>query len=93
MEWEGWADSAEFAALLDAEVRALTEHHGSRLLADYRRRSGSSWPHLYAKHCMRPIEDVERNMERDFFMTPEQAKEWGLTDLIVERNPVAVTVS
>jgi hypothetical protein len=37
VEWEGWADSAEFAALLDAEVRALTEHRGSRLLADCRR--------------------------------------------------------
>jgi ATP-dependent Clp protease protease subunit len=45
---------------------------------------------LYAKHCGRPLEDVERNMERDFFMTPEQAKEWGLIDLIVDRSPVAV---
>ena len=26
-------------------------------------------------------------MERDFFMTPEQAKDWGLVDLIVEKNP------
>ncbi|HEV2029283.1 MAG TPA: STAS/SEC14 domain-containing protein [Candidatus Dormibacteraeota bacterium] len=37
VEWEGWADSEEFAALLDAEVRALIEHRGSRLLADCRR--------------------------------------------------------
>ena len=42
---------------------------------------------LYAKHCKRPLEEVERDMERDFFMTPEQAKEWGLIDLIVEKNP------
>jgi ATP-dependent Clp protease protease subunit len=42
---------------------------------------------LYAKHCGRELEDVERAMERDFFMTPEQAKEWGLVDLIVEKNP------
>ncbi|HSP08377.1 MAG TPA: ATP-dependent Clp protease proteolytic subunit [Candidatus Dormibacteraeota bacterium] len=42
---------------------------------------------IYAKHCGRPLEDVERAMERDFFMTPEQAKEWGLVDLIVEKNP------
>jgi len=42
---------------------------------------------LYSKHCGRPLEDVERAMERDFFMTPEQAKEWGLIDVIVERNP------
>ena len=37
VEWEGWADSAEFGALLDAEIRALSEHHASRLLADCRR--------------------------------------------------------
>ncbi|MDQ6721822.1 MAG: hypothetical protein M3003_13645 [Candidatus Dormibacteraeota bacterium] len=37
VEWEGWADSAEFAALLDAEVRALSGHRSSRLLADCRR--------------------------------------------------------
>lgn len=37
VEWEGWADSTEFAALLDAELLALEQHHGSRLLADCRR--------------------------------------------------------
>ena len=42
---------------------------------------------LYAKHCGRELEDVERAMERDFFMTPEQARDWGLVDLIVEKNP------
>ncbi len=47
---------------------------------------------LYAKHCGRELEDVERAMERDFFMTPEQARAWGLIDLIVEKNPnIAVT--
>jgi ATP-dependent Clp protease, protease subunit len=42
---------------------------------------------IYAKHCKRQLEDVERAMERDFFLTPEQAREWGLIDLIVEKNP------
>jgi hypothetical protein len=37
VEWEGWANSAEFTALLDAEIRALNEHRGSRILADCRR--------------------------------------------------------
>jgi len=37
VEWEGWADSSEFAALLDAEIQALEQHRGSRLLADCRR--------------------------------------------------------
>jgi hypothetical protein len=37
VEWEGWANTAEFAALLDAEIQALTEHGCSRMLADCRR--------------------------------------------------------
>jgi hypothetical protein len=37
VEWEGWSDSAEFSALLDAEIRALAEHRSSRMLADCRR--------------------------------------------------------
>lgn len=36
VEWDGWANSAEFKALLDAEVRALHDHQGSRVLADCR---------------------------------------------------------
>jgi len=44
---------------------------------------------LYAKHCGRPLEEVEHAMERDFFMTPEQARDWGLIDVIVDKNPHA----
>src|SRR4030081_889668 len=44
---------------------------------------------IYAKHCGRPLEDVERAMERDFFMNPQEAKDWGLIDLTVERTPAA----
>jgi hypothetical protein len=37
VEWEGWADSKEFMELLDAEVQALRDHRGSRVLADCRK--------------------------------------------------------
>jgi hypothetical protein len=37
VKWEGWSNSKEFTALLAAELRALTENHGSLLLADCRR--------------------------------------------------------
>jgi ATP-dependent Clp protease, protease subunit len=52
-------------------------------------RQRESMARIYAKHTGRQLEDVERAMERDFFMTPEQAKDWGLIDLIVERNPTS----
>jgi ATP-dependent Clp protease protease subunit len=42
---------------------------------------------IYAKHCGRQIEEVERDVERDFFMTPEQARDYGLIDAIVDRMP------
>ena len=48
---------------------------------------------IYAKHSGRPLEEVERAMERDFFMTPEEAKAWGLIDLIVTKNPHAAAPS
>jgi SpoIIAA-like len=37
VEWDGWANTAEFKSLLDAEVKALRDHGCSRLLADCRR--------------------------------------------------------
>jgi ATP-dependent Clp protease protease subunit len=39
---------------------------------------------IYAKHCHRPKEQVERDIERDFFMTPEEAQAWGLIDGVIE---------
>ena len=47
---------------------------------------------IYTKHTGQSIEAVERAMERDFFMNPEEAKKWGLIDLIVEKNPNTVRV-
>jgi ATP-dependent Clp protease protease subunit len=45
---------------------------------------------LYAEHCGRSYEDVERTLDRDHFMTAEQAREWGLIDRIVtERDLTA----
>lgn len=37
VEWEGWASGAEFMALLNAGLKALEDHRGSRWLADCRR--------------------------------------------------------
>ena len=35
---------------------------------------------LYAKHCGRTVEEVERTLDRDFFMTAEEARAWGIVD-------------
>ncbi|MCX7643998.1 MAG: ATP-dependent Clp protease proteolytic subunit [Rhodobacteraceae bacterium] len=39
---------------------------------------------IYVKHTGQTLETVEAALERDNFMSPEQAKAWGLIDEIVE---------
>jgi ATP-dependent Clp protease protease subunit len=41
---------------------------------------------IYVKHTGKSLDTVEAALERDFFMTPEQAKDWGLIDSIVEKR-------
>ena len=35
---------------------------------------------LYAKHCGRTYEEVENTLDRDHFMTADEAKAWGVVD-------------
>jgi len=41
---------------------------------------------IYVKHCGQDLEKVEAALDRDYFMTPEQAKDWGLIDKIAEKR-------
>ena len=41
---------------------------------------------IYAKHTGRSYEEVEEKLDRDTFMTPEEAKDWGLVDHVIERR-------
>lgn len=38
---------------------------------------------IMAKHCKRPIEDLERDTDRDNFMTAEEAVDYGLIDSVI----------
>ncbi len=38
---------------------------------------------IYVKHTGQPLKKVEAALERDYFMTPEMAKDWGLIDEIL----------
>ncbi|MEM9145038.1 MAG: ATP-dependent Clp protease proteolytic subunit [Pseudomonadota bacterium] len=41
---------------------------------------------IYVHHCGQDYETVENALDRDNFMTPVQAKEWGIIDTIVEKR-------
>lgn len=44
---------------------------------------------LYAHHCGRTYEEVERTLDRDYFMTAQEAREWGLVDHVFDTRKQA----
>src|SRR5437016_6114527 len=45
---------------------------------------------IFAHHTEKAIDDISRDMERDFFMTPQEAKDYGIIDnVIAHRVPAA----
>lgn len=38
---------------------------------------------IYNKHCGQTLDQIEKDTDRDNYMTAEQAKEWGLIDEII----------
>ncbi|OAN56014.1 ATP-dependent Clp protease proteolytic subunit [Paramagnetospirillum marisnigri] len=43
---------------------------------------------IYVEHTGQPLEVIEKVMERDKFMTADEAKEFGLIDEVVSKRPV-----
>ena len=41
---------------------------------------------IYEKHTGMPLSEIEKAMERDNFMSPEEAKKFGLIDEIIEKR-------
>jgi ATP-dependent Clp protease, protease subunit len=42
---------------------------------------------IYAKHTGKPVEVVEKALDRDTYMTAEEAREFGLVDQVLARRP------
>ena len=57
--------------------------------AEHTRKLRERLNRIYVKHCGQSIEAVERALERDNFMSAEEAREWGLIDEIVETRGAA----
>ncbi len=44
---------------------------------------------IYSLHTGKSIEEVSRDMERDFFMSPQEATEYGIIDSVITHRDVA----
>jgi ATP-dependent Clp protease protease subunit len=42
---------------------------------------------ILAKHTGQPMDRISKDTDRDFFMSPDEAKEYGLVDEVFERKP------
>ena len=42
--------------------------------------------HIMAGHSGQPLEKIERDTERDYFMSGEEAKAYGLIDEVIVRS-------
>ncbi len=65
-------------AATDIEIQAKEILYHKRQLNQY-----------LAEHTGQPIERIEEDTERDFFMSAVEAKDYGLIDQVIERRPSA----
>jgi ATP-dependent Clp protease protease subunit len=42
---------------------------------------------IYSDRTGQPIEKIEKDMDRDFFLSAQEAKEYGLIDRVIEERP------
>jgi ATP-dependent Clp protease, protease subunit len=56
-----------------------------KIHADWLLRTKSKINRIYSENTGQPIEKIEKDMERDYFMSAEEAKEYGIIDKILLR--------
>jgi ATP-dependent Clp protease protease subunit len=64
------------------------ERHAEDIIATKKRLN-----EIYVKHTGQPYERVERTLDRDHFMTAEEAKAFGIVDRVYERRELAEGLS
>jgi ATP-dependent Clp protease protease subunit len=42
---------------------------------------------IYQRHTGQPLKKIEDALERDMFLTADQAKEFGIVDKVIDRRP------
>jgi len=47
--------------------------------------------HILAKHTGQPVERIEKDTDRDFFMSAYEAQTYGIVDQVIESKPDLVT--
>ena len=64
------------------------ERHAEDLIKTKRRLN-----EIYAKHTGQPVEMIEKTLDRDYFMTADEAKDFGIVDHVYESRDAAEAAS
>ena len=57
-----------------------------RIHADHIIKTKNRLNHILAKHSGQPIKVIEKDTDRDFFMDAEEAKKYGLVDVLIDKR-------
>jgi len=57
-----------------------------KIHADWMQRTKARLNRIYSELTGQPLEKIEKDMERDFYMTAEEAKEYGLIDALMTKK-------
>ena len=96
-EAEAYAKSvvmADFAEAGDEDVfRKVRDDFNAKSVAQSDQQIRSAMNELMAKHSGKPVEQVERDTDRDRFMSAEDAKVYGLVDNVIQHQAELVAVA
>lgn len=59
----------------------------------YAKQIGRMWDQLnelYVKHTGQPLDVIQKYIDRDYFMTAQEAKEFGIIDEVMDQRPVTL---
>jgi ATP-dependent Clp protease protease subunit len=45
---------------------------------------------IYARHTGQPVEAIEKALDRDYFLTAEEARTFGLIDQVFTKRPIGM---
>src|SRR6266581_2678479 len=71
---------------IDDHVANLATAQMLFLHAEEIRRMRTTINTLLAKHSGQPVDRIEKDVDRDYIMNPEQAKEYGMIDEIIYKH-------